>query len=64
MQYAITLFLVLALIFTTLNATAETSIIELRCEGTTYLYFDGFAPNAALQVKDTRIVKVDLANNS
>jgi hypothetical protein len=41
---------------------APADLVELRCDGTSYWYQDGFGAGAPIRAETTRIVKVDLAS--
>jgi hypothetical protein len=43
--------------------TIAAAPIELRCDGTTYIYENGFGVTTPLEANDARIIKVDLINN-
>src|SRR5262249_1218615 len=53
-------FLVLVYVMTAIEPVTAVPI-ELRCDGTTYIYEMGFGV-PALEANDTRIIKVDLIN--
>jgi hypothetical protein len=55
-------FLVLECMITPFDARAG-SLLELRCEGITYIYENGFGFGRPLEANDTRIIKVNLTNN-